>query len=113
MTAWPLSETWSRWLAASGDLSFVTLGNFASVVVTSLIAARKAGSADVDVLDWIRTISPCSSFFVLKPAEMILSAFRASPTLVSFVFRYFVPTMFPTATEATTKTSQPTSAVFQ
>jgi hypothetical protein len=72
MTAWPLPEIWSRWLEASGDLIFCTLGNCASVVVPSLIAARKAGSADVDVLDWIRTISPCSSSFVLKPAEMIV-----------------------------------------
>ena len=50
-----MSEIWSRWLGASGDLSFFTLGNCASVVVTSWIAARKAGSAGVDVLDWVLT----------------------------------------------------------
>ena len=44
---------------------------------------------------------------------MILSACRASPTLVSLVSRYFVPTALPITKDATTNASQPKTAVFQ
>src|SRR5687767_13785557 len=59
------------------------------------------------------TISPISSLVCGKPASMILSACRASPTLVSLVSRYFVPTALPIAKDATTNASQPKTAVFQ
>ena len=113
MTARPEAEIWSLWLGTSGDFTFWTFGNCASVDVTSLIVARKAGSFAVCVFDRIRTTSPCSFSFCLKPAAMILSALRASPTLASVVFRYFVPTVFPTKPAAMTNTSQPMTAVFQ
>ena len=91
----------------------MTCGNASSVFVTSVITARKAGSLAFSVFDWMSTISPISSLVCGKPASMILSACRASPTLVSLVSRYFVPTALPITKDAMTNASQPKTAVFQ
>ena len=95
MAEWPSSEIRSAWPASSGELSLRTFGKPSSAVSTSTITARNAGSSAVSVGCWISTISPCSSEWFGKPASMILSAVRASPTLDSDASRYVVPTVLP------------------
>ena len=57
-------------------------------------------------------VSPFS--FTVKPASsMMRSAVRASPTLASFWSMNFVPSWMLRKSDATTKTSQPITAVFQ
>ena len=92
LTAWRSCETRPGSLLFAGDSISDSCGNVASVSVTSAITALKAGSSTFFVFDWIRTSSLILSSFVGKPASMISSAFRASPTFVSAVSRFFVPT---------------------
>jgi hypothetical protein len=80
-----------------------------------LTTASNAGSSALSFVDWMKTISPCSSSFVGKPASTIRSAVLASPTLLSPSSKNVVFTM-PLALSAKamkTNASQPKVAVFQ
>jgi hypothetical protein len=77
------------------------------------MTASNLGSSAVRVGCWMSTISPISSVLLGKPASMILSAVRVSPTLASEASRYFAPTALPMKTDAVTNASQPMTAVFQ
>ncbi len=81
--------------------------------MASLMTAWKAGSLVVLVLDSMKMSSDCSSIFVEKPSSTIRSALAASPTLLSDSSMFLVPTAMPMANDATTKASQPITAVFQ
>ena len=63
--------------AWSGDWIFTTCGNESTVFTASLMTATKAGSSAFSRLDWMNTISPCSSLTLGKPDSSSWSAFLA------------------------------------
>ena len=87
--------------------------NGATAWTTSFTVERKAGLLIETVLLWMRTIS-VKGDDCLNPASLrSWSAWCDWPTFASCWSMFLVPTILPITSAATTKISQPKTAVFQ
>ena len=106
-------DTCASYAGSSGERTSLIVWMGLIAFRTSTTAARNAGSLIVLVLLCTTTISPIGCVCGKPAFCRMWSPVRASPTFVSFLSMFFVPTMFPRKRAATTNASQPKTAVFQ
>src|SRR5919204_6857495 len=107
---WPSFEICPELPGAYGERTSFTWGSCEKRVTTSFTPARKPGSCTVTDLLWTST---CSLAGRLNSLSRSLSARPELPVPLWASVSFLVPIALPSATDATTKTIHPITAVFQ